>query len=218
MTQKRPKPQTITIRGEQYEIAYPSDFRIKQIGEFVDSGISNRSREAELASCVSSMIPDLPEELASCTETTQDDGTSLLSHKFGLLSHELMDVVKAATVGYVEILLHDLRLEPPSADVSNLIAQFERELSEAKAALSKSSLMELSRAAGLALTQKQGKTPRTGAATQARAKNKKGFAVTAKPVAAPAPEIEPEIELAEPFETPEEELARLRRIVSNQTV
>lgn len=204
--QNRPTPEQVVIRGEMYAIQFPSDFRIKQIGEFIDSGISNRSRERELASSIALMIPGLPVELASCQEFSQDDGSTSLSHQFSLQSHELLDIVKSATVGYVKILLHDLRQEQadrPSADTLNLIAQFERELAEAEAELAKSSLMQLSKAAGLALTQKHSAKP-----PRANPKKDRGFAQRK-----PDPALDPE----PPFETEAEELARLRQLVGEKT-
>lgn len=146
----RPSPQAVEIRGVIYEIINPSDFRIRQIKEFLDLSISNYSRERELAACIQGMIPDMPASLASCREVGTTTGETETRVVFNLQSHELMDIVKASTVGYVELLIADIEVElqkRPSQELRGQLATLKAELKVAQEHMASSSLLEVSKAA-----------------------------------------------------------------------
>ena len=146
----RPSPQAVEIRGVIYEIVNPSDFRIRQIKEFLDLSISNYSRERELAACIQGMIPDMPVSLASCREVGTTTGETETRVVFNLQSHELMDIVKAATVGFVEVLIADIEVElqqRPTQELRGQLTTLKGELKVAQEQMASSSLLEVSKAA-----------------------------------------------------------------------
>lgn len=125
----------VELRGGSYAIENPTDIHIRAVEEFARTPISDRRREKELAHAISSMIPALPEYLASCIEYELPNGTSRIDTKFNLQVHELLDIIQVAAVSYCQSLIERLKEAKPKdkaedAQIRNKIVMLEKKLAE----------------------------------------------------------------------------------------